>query len=114
MLVYPDNKYSQKVQVVLGTLYIDALLEVATEEELKNLTLAGRQGSIGRKVLAKQLNFQTKDEQSIIDTIDSQVKLTKTVTIPPMQACKASGVAKLPCFSKRVNAAVEDNFGLSQ
>ena len=32
MLVYPDSKYSQKVPVVLGTLHIDALLEVATEE----------------------------------------------------------------------------------
>ena len=114
MLVYPDSKYSQKVPIALGTLYIDALLEVATEEELKSLTPAGRQGSIGRKVLAKQLNFQTKDEQSIIDTIDSQVKLTKTVTIPPMQACKVSRIAKLPCFNKRVNVAVEDNFSLSQ
>ena len=38
MLVYPDNKYSWKVPIVLGTLHIDAILEVATEEELKNLT----------------------------------------------------------------------------
>ena len=57
MLVYPDNKYTWKVQVVLGTLHIDALLEAATEKELKNLTPAWRQGSIGRKVFAKQLNF---------------------------------------------------------
>ena len=113
MLVYPDSKYSQKVPVVLGTLHIDALLEVAMEEELKNLTQALRWGSIGRKVLAKQLNFWTTDEQSMIDKIDSQVKLTKTVTIPPLQACKASGVAKLPCLNKRVNVAVEDNFSLS-
>ena len=76
MLVYPDSKYSQKVLVVLGTLHIDALLEVATEEELKNLTPAWRRGFVGRKVLVKQLNFWTKDEQSMIDKIDNQVKLT--------------------------------------
>ena len=113
MLVYPDSKYSQKVPVVLGTLHIDALLEVVMEEELKNLTPAWRWGSVGRKILVKQLNFQTKDEQSMIDKIDYQVKLTKTVTIPPMRACRAGGVAKLPCLNKRVNVAVEDNFSLS-
>ena len=42
MLVYPDSKYSQKVPVVLGTLHIDALLEAATEEELKNQTQVWR------------------------------------------------------------------------
>ena len=42
MLVYPDNKYSHKVPVVLITLHIDALLEVAMEEELKYLTPAWR------------------------------------------------------------------------
>ena len=55
MLVYPDSKYSQKVPVVLGTLHIDTLLEVAMEGELKKLTPAWRWGSIGRKVIAKQL-----------------------------------------------------------
>ena len=100
MLVYPDSKYSWKVPVVLGTLNIDALLEAAMEEELKNLTPAWGQGSVGRKVLAKQLNFWTRDEQSMIDKIDSQVKLTKIVTIPLMWACKASSIAKLPCLNK--------------
>ena len=50
----------------------------------------------------------------MIDKIDSQVKLTKIVTIPPMQACRANGVAKLPPLSKRVNVATEGNFSLSQ
>ena len=62
----------------------------------------------------KQLNFWTKDEQSMIDKIGSQVKLTKTVAIPPMQAIRASGVVKLPCLSKRVNVTVEGNVSLSQ
>ena len=43
MLVYPDSKYSRKVPIVMGTLHIDAILEVAW-----------RRGSVGRKVLAKQ------------------------------------------------------------
>ena len=114
MLVNPDSKYIRKVPDVLGTLHIDALLEAAIEEGLKNLTLTWGWGSIGRKVLAKQLNFWTQDEQSMIDKIDSQVKLTRTVTIPPMQVCKASGVAKLLCLNKQVNVAVEGNFSLSQ
>ena len=67
MLVYPDSKYSQKVPIVLGTLHIDTILEVAAEEELKNLTPAWKRESIGRKVLAKQLSFWTEGEQSMID-----------------------------------------------
>ena len=51
MLLYPDSKYSRKVPVVLGTLHIDVMLEMATEEELKNPTPAWKHGSIGGRFL---------------------------------------------------------------
>ena len=36
----PDSKYNRKVPVILGTLHMDAILAIATEDELKNLTPA--------------------------------------------------------------------------
>ena len=55
---------------------------------------------MGRKVLTTQLSFWTEGEQFMIDKIDSDIKLTKTVVLLPRQVCKASGIAKLPCLSK--------------
>ena len=100
ILAYPDSKYSRKVPVVLGTLHVDAIYAIATEDESRSLTPAWRQGSEGRKVLAKQLSFHTGDEQAIIDQIDSEVKVTKTITIPARQAYKVSGIAKIPTLSE--------------
>ena len=37
MMIYPDSKYSHKVPIVIGTLHIYQMLELATVEELSNL-----------------------------------------------------------------------------
>ena len=34
LMIYPDSKYSHRVPIIIGTLHIDEVLDLATEEEL--------------------------------------------------------------------------------
>ena len=43
----------------------------------------------------------------MIDQIDHYVRLTRKVTLPPMQVQKTVGAAKIPILSKRLNVMTE-------
>ena len=57
MLVVPSINYNQMVQITIGILHIDMILELATKEELETLTLSKqwRRGSVNRRVVSKQM-----------------------------------------------------------
>ena len=83
LIIYPDSKYSQRVPIILWTLHIDEILDLATEEELKALSLGWKRGVVGGKILAKQLQLAGKGEEPMIQRIDSEVRLTKNLVLPP-------------------------------
>ena len=83
LIIYPDSKSSQRVPIILGTLHIDEVLDLATEEELKGLSPGWKKGVIGGKILAKQLQLAGKREEPMIQRIDSKVRLTKNLVLPP-------------------------------
>ena len=65
---------------------------------------AWEMGILGSFVSARiaQLN-----ETPMINQVDHYVRLTRNVTLPPMQVHKMVGVAKIPILSKRLNVMTE-------
>ena len=101
-MIYPDSKYSHKVPIIIGTLHIDQMLELAMAEVLSNLGPTWTWRSVGRKVIAKQLQPLRGELEPMKNKIKGEVKLTKNVVIPPRKAIKTVGMANLPVLSKRV------------
>ena len=108
VFIMSDDEYNEGVLLLLGTLHIDMVLEDATKEQLMSLPQGWKRGSLGSKVLARmtQLRIDEK-EKPMIEGIDSFVKLTKSVTIPPMQVHKTTGTVKVPILCKTLNMATE-------
>ena len=104
VFIQKDSKYSEQVPVVLGTLHIKDVIQSATKEELVKLGDAWEMGALGSFVSARiaQLN-----ETPMINQVDHYVRLTRKVTLPPMQVHKTVGIAKIPVLSKRLNVMTE-------
>ena len=62
----------------------------------------------------RQLQLAGEGEEPMIQRIDSEVKLTKNIVLPPRQAFKTMGMAKIPVLSKRVNVSTDGNPELDQ
>ena len=54
LLVVSNGHYGDRVPIVMGTLHIDMLLEVASEAELKALGKSLQQGELANKIAMKQ------------------------------------------------------------
>ena len=112
MMVYPDSKYSHRVPVIIGTLHIDEVLDLATYDKLASLSRGWKRGIVGCRILAKQLSLKGPVSEPMIHKIEENVKLTKAITMAPQQAIKTMGLTQIPILSKRINVATEaiDNF----
>ena len=62
----------------------------------------------------RQLQLTGQGEEPMIQRIDSEVKLTKDIVLPPRQAFKTLGMAKIPVLSKTVNVSTDGNPKLDQ
>ena len=104
VFIQKDSKYSEQVAIVLGTLHIKDVIQSATKEELVKFGDAWEMGTLGSFVSARiaQLN-----ETPMINQVDHYVRLTRKITLPPMQVHKAVEVAKIPVLSKRLNVMTE-------
>ena len=104
VFIQKDSKYSEQVPVVLGTLHIKDVIQSATKEELVKLGDAWEMGTLGSFVSARiaQLN-----ETPMINQVDHYVRLTRKITLLPMQVHKMVGVAKILILSKRLNVMTE-------
>ena len=110
LFVQPDSDYTKTVPVLLGTNIIDFILEHATKEELNNLEPAWGRGSIRTLVETKQLELDKIAEfqkDSMTGKVDHYVRLTRNVTLCPMQGCTTTGIASIPILVKRLNIAVD-------
>ena len=104
VFIQKDSQYSEQVPVVLGTLHIKDIIQSATKEELVKLGDVWEIGALGSFVSARIAQL---DKTPMIDQIDHYVRLTRKVTLPPMQVHKTVGVAKIPILSKRLNIMTE-------
>ena len=103
LFVQPDSDYTKNVPVLLGTNIIDFILEHAMREELNNLEPAWGRGSIGTLVETKQLELDKIakfQKDSMTGKIDHYVRLTRNITLCPMQGCKTMGIASIPILVK--------------
>ena len=79
MLVVPDSSYCQRVPVMIGTLFIDMLMKLATQQELEKIGHCWKRGAVTTMIAMHQM--QNAGKVPLIDQIDNDVKLTKNVTI---------------------------------
>ena len=105
MLVIPESEYSRRVPVTIGTIHIDEIIDLITDEELKTANHQWQRGIISRKVVVKQLHL--KENKDILDQIKGDVKLTQKITIPPLETITVSGMTNINKHTKHVNIITE-------
>ena len=105
MLVIPESEYSKRVPIMIGTIHIDEIIDLITDEELKIASRQWQHGIVSRKVVIKQM--QLKENQDILSQVKGEVKLTRKVTIPPLETICISGLTNINKHSKRVNIVTE-------
>ena len=74
MLVIPESEYSKSVPVTIGTIHIDEIINLITDEELRLANKKWQRGIISRKVAIKSL--QLKENKDVLDKVTGDVKLT--------------------------------------
>ena len=112
MLVIPESEYSKRVPVTIGTLHIDEIINLITDEELKSANKKWQRGIISRKVAIKSL--QLKENKAVLDKVTGDVKLTRNVQIPPMETITVSGVTTVNSHTKQVNVITEPRENLDE
>ena len=104
VFIQKDSHYSEHVSVILGTLHIKDVIQSATREELTKLGDAWEVGTLGSFVLTRIAQLENAP---MIHQVDHYIRLTRKVTLVPMQVHKTVGVAKIPVLSKRLNVMTE-------
>ena len=112
MLVIPENEYSKRILVTLGTLHIDEIIHLITDKELRQVDKCWQRGIISRKIAMK--TAQLKENKDVLDKVTGNVKLTRKVTIPPFETLTLSGVTHINAHSKRVNIVTEPREGIDE
>ena len=105
MLVIPESEYSRGVPITIGTIHIDEIIDLITDEELKAANRQWQRGIISRKVVVKQL--QVKENKNVLDQVKGDVKLTRKIVIPPLETISVSRMTNINKHSKHVNIITE-------
>ena len=105
MLVIPESEYSQRVPITIGTIHIDEIIDLITDEELKMASHQWQHGIISWKVIVKQM--QLKENQDVLSQVKGEVELTQKVVIPPLDTINISGLTNINRHTKRVNIVTE-------
>ena len=98
MLVIPESEYSKSVPVTIGTIHIDEIINLITDEELKLANRKWQRGIISRKVAVRSL--QLKENKDVLDKVTGNVKLTQNVQVPPMETLTVSGITTVNSHTK--------------
>ena len=98
MLVIPESEYSHRVPITIGTIHIDEIIDLITDEELKAANRQWQRGIISRKVAIKQLHM--KENKDVLDQVKGDVKLTRKIVIPPLETISVSGMTNINKHSK--------------
>ena len=98
MLVIPESEYSHRVPIMIGTIHIDKIIDLITDEELKLASCQWQRGIISRKVVIKQM--QLKENKDVLTQVKGEVKLTRKVVIPPLHTINVSGLTNINNHTK--------------
>ena len=85
--------------------HIDMILEITTKQELENLSWEWRRcrkGSVNRRVIFQQ----KKLEENVIQHIEGEMKLGKSIIIHPMETLKTKGLSRLVTHGKWINVSI--------
>ena len=104
VFIQKESRYLEQVPVILGTLHIKGVIQSATQEELVKLGEPWEVGTLGSFVSARIAQLE---KTPMINQVDHYVRLTRKVTLAPMQVHKTVGIAKIPILSKRLNVMTE-------
>ena len=74
MLVIPESEYSRRVPIAIGTIHIDEIIDLITDEELRMASHQWQCGIISRKVVIKQMHL--KENKDVLSQVKGEVKLT--------------------------------------
>ena len=109
LLIIPNSAHTQYTPITLGTLYIDLVIKLATEEELKTLNKQWQRSLVATKLTMKEAQVLNIEEDQIVSKLDSDVKLVKDMTVGPFGKVEAEGILrKTPNHYKRTNVVVDD------
>ena len=112
MLVIPESEYSKSVPITIGTIHIDEIINLITDEELKLANRKWQRGIISRKVAVKSLHL--KENKDVLEKVTGDVKLTRNVQVPPMETISVSGITTVNSHTKRVNVITEPRENLDE
>ena len=112
MLVIPESEYSKGVPVTIGTIHIDDIINLITDEELKLANHKWQRGIISRKVAVKSL--QLKENKDVLDKVTGDVKLTRNVQVPPMETITVLGITTVSLHTKQVNVVTKPRENLDE
>ena len=107
-MIIPNSTHTQCTPITLETLHIDMATRLATEKELKNLNKQWQRSLVATKLTMKEAQIVNIEEAQIVPKLDSDVKLTKDITLSPFRTAEVKGVLKTPNHYKRVNVVVDD------
>ena len=60
-LVVPNHNYGKRVPIMIGTLHIDMIIEMATRQELDNISIAWGRGQLFRQIQARQVQIDNSE-----------------------------------------------------
>ena len=104
-MVSNNSWYMDRVPIQLGTLHIREAIQLATREEMKNLSPAWKTANFPPHIINDALPI--KEPEFDLSKIKGHVKLTKSVTIAPFQTVHVSGLTECDQHFKRINVIVE-------
>ena len=109
LLIIPNSAHTQCTPITLWTLHVDMAIRLATEKELKNLNKEWQRSLVATKLTMKEAQIVNIEEAQIVSKLDSDVKLTKDITLSPFRTAEVKGVLKkTPNDDKRVNVVVDN------
>ena len=103
-LVVNDHSYGKHVPIMIGTLYIDMIIDQAMKEELEQISIAWGWGQLFRQIQACQVQIENQDA---FQKVQGTVKLMRKLKLKPFQNLKLSCKGNNLLNSKWVNVIVE-------
>ena len=71
MLVIPESEYSRRVPITIGTIHIDEIIDLITDEELRMASRQWQRGIILRKVVVKQMHL--KENKDVLSQVKGEL-----------------------------------------
>ena len=111
MLVLEDSPYGDRVPIQIGTLHIDRVIDLISQDEIDDLTRKWKRGRISTFLAnrAEILNAghvtMESSTQFTLDKVLGTVKTTRAVEIPLFQTVLIQALSKVEGHEKRVNVS---------